>query len=244
VGSLESAAAQLERVVTDASVVFGADGRSVAFYLQRLANAQARLGRLEAARASIARGVAIIERHVEAGSPTLAAFRNTAGQIEILDGRGARALIYFSPALDSATRSFGANHDNTLNLRASHALALELAGRRDEGAREAAATIAAMESRGRELVRPLYAAGVIERRHGRIEAAEAHLNRAERVVAGDISLRWQILVEQGRVRADAGRRDEARASFDQAAAIVREAGVEAFEGTKALAEARRRMGPR
>lgn len=243
-GNLGAAAEQLARVVRDASQVFGADGRSVAFYLQRLANVQARLGRLESARATIARGLAIIERHVEAASPTLASFRNTAGHIELLAGRADRALDHFTPALDSARRSFGAAHDNTLNVRASRALALELAGRGEEAEREVRETVAAMEARDRELVRPLYAAGVIERRHGRFAVAEAHLDRAERVVDGDITLRWQILAEQGRLRADAGRRDEARASLDKAAAIVREIGVEEFEGTADLAEARRRLGAR
>jgi serine/threonine-protein kinase len=243
-GSLGQAAAQLERVVSDASQVFGPDGRTVAFYLQRLANFQARLGRLDAARASIGRGLAIIERHVEAGSPTLASFRNTAGHIELLDGRGDRALTHFTPTLDSATRSFGADHDNTLTARASRAFALELAGRHDEAAREMAATIAAMESRVRELVRPLYTAGAIARRQGRAGIAEAYLDRAARVVGGDTLLRWQILFEQGRLHADAGRLAEAQACFDKAAAIVRETGVEDFEGTAALAEARRRLGAR
>lgn len=243
-GHLGAGAAQLERVVSDASQVFGADGRSVAFYLQRLANAQSRLGRLEAARASIAKGLAIIERHVEAGSPTLAAFRNTAGHIELLDGRGDRALIHFGPALDSARRSFGPDHDNTLSVRASHALALELAGRGNEAQREVAGTVAVMEARGRDLARPLYSSGVIERRHGKIGLAETHLDRAERVVADDSSLEWQILAEQGRLRADAGRADEARAYLDRAAAIVRELGVEDYEATAALAEARRRLEAR
>lgn len=242
VGNLEAAAGQLERVVADASQVFGAAGRTVGFYLQRLATVQIRLGRVDAARESITRGMAIIERHVEADSPTLASFRYTAAHAELSAGRGERALAYLDPALETATRVFGTGHANTLNLRASRAQALELAGRGTEAGQEIAGVIAAMREGDRELARPLYVAGLVDRRRGQVESAAAYLDRAERAVEGDTSLLWQILAEQGMLRVDSGRREEARAYLDRAAALVREIGVADHPGTAELVEARNRPG--
>jgi hypothetical protein len=59
-------------------------------------------------------------------------------------------------------------------------------------------------------------------------------------VDGDASLLWQILTEKGLLQLETRRPDEARASLDRAAAIVREIGVAEHPGTAELVEARRR----
>jgi serine/threonine-protein kinase len=240
-GSLGEAAGQLERIVADASQVFGADGRTVAFHLQRLANVQIRIGRIDAGRESVRRGMAIIERHVEDGSPTLASFRYTAAHAELAGGDAERALPYLAQALEAAQRVFGAGHTNTLNIRASRAHALALTGRVNEAWQEITGVLAAMEKGNRELERPLYVAGLVERRRGSRESAAAYLARAERAAEADLSLLWQIVAQQGLLLMDAGRPDEARAPLDRAAAIVREIGVADHSGTAELVEARRRV---
>lgn len=241
-GNLVAAAGQLERIVADSSQVFGADGRTVAFHLQRLANVQIRLGRIDAGRESIRRGMAIIERHVEDGSPTLASFRYTAAHAELAAGHGERALAYLAQALGAAERVFGASHTNTLNIRATRAHAFALTGRVNEAWQEIAGVLAAMGKGNRELERPLYVAGLVERRRGNRESAAAYLERAERAADGDASLLWQIVAQQGLLLMDAGRHDEARGSLDRAADLVRDAGIEEHPATAELIEARGRAG--
>ncbi len=239
-GDIAGAVDGLHRVVADASRVFGPDGRTVGFYLQRLANLQIRLGRVDAAIDSITRGAAIIERHAEAGSPTRAAFDNTAGHALLFAGRALAALPPLTRSLDTAVRVFGPQHANTLNVRAGRAMALALAGRGREADGEITRTLDDMRESGQTLPRPLYVAGLVNRRHGRLEPAATLLDRAERAVEDDASLLWQICVEQGLLRLDAGRREEARTYLERATAMVREMGIADHPGTAALRAARER----
>lgn len=239
-GNLVAAVEQLQRVVTDAAQVFGADGRTVGFYLQRLANFQIRLGRLDGAIESITRGLAIIERHAEAGSSTRASFHNTAGHAWLHARRSALALPHLTVAADGASRVFGPGHPNTLTVRASRGLALHLAGRSAEAAREVAQTLEAMRASGHTLARPLYVAGVLERLRGSAPAAEALLQEAGQAAADDESLLWQILTERGLATLALGRPADALRLFERSTAMVRELAIEENPATADLADGRAR----
>jgi eukaryotic-like serine/threonine-protein kinase len=225
-GQVAAAVDQMERVVADAVSVFGPDHRTVAFHLQRLANFQIRLGRLDAAIGSITRGLATIEKHAEPTSGTVAAFRNTAGAALLHARRGAEAAPYLRAALDTAVQAFGAGHANTLNTRASYAFALHLSGRIDEARKELDETITAMRA-GKPLPRPLLYAGAMERRDGREDRATALLDEAVRVVAAsDRVNRWQILAQRGLLRLATGHHTGAVVDLDAAVAIIDTLGLE------------------
>lgn len=245
-GQLSVAVAELERILDDAIAVFGPDGRTVAFHLQNLANFQLRLGRLHDAVSSIRRGRAIIEHHSAPGSPTIGAFDNTAGAALLAARRPAEAVGPLTSARDAAIKAFGPTHVNTLNARASLALATWLAGHQRDAADEVDRIMADMRATGRDFTRPLQVAGIISRLNGADLTAAALLRRAEAASGGDRGDLAQIRTQQGLVGLSQGTPQRARELFEEAIGLFADQKVE-FTPARAdaligLARAHLRLG--
>ncbi len=236
----------MQRVVAESEAVFGPDGRSVAYRLQRLAHMQMRLGWHDAAVISARRALAIIERQPHVGASVVAPFHNAVALALVGTRRGGDALPHADRAVAAATALFGPVHDNTVNARALRTEALWQAGRRAEAAREAPDIVAAMEAGGRALWRPLLVAGLVAGGSGDVAGALAHFERAEAASNGDDSVLWRILAARGQVELAAGRHLAAAASFDRAVTLLDQLDLDdppdAVDAHEGLRRARRSTG--
>ncbi len=170
----------------------------------------------------------------------MAPFHNTLATALLAAHRGVEALPHFDAAVESATRSFGAGHANTLNARGARALALSQAGRVEEARREAAGALEVMRTAGGPaVVGPLLAGGILARRDGAGDRARSLLDEAAELAAQMPATLWQVLAHRGLLVLDEGRASAAVPDLARAVSLIDELRL---EGTPDVVEALEGLG--
>ena len=161
---------------------FATDQPELAIMMVNLSNALSSLDRNAEAQALLERAMAIFERVLGPGHPSVATVANNLGGRYFVAGDLGHALASFDRSLAIKQRTLGSEHPDLGPTLVNRGMVLGSLGRNDEAARDLERAEAIFETaRGpdhRDVAHPLYQLGIVRRDQGRLDEARRDLERA------------------------------------------------------------------